>query len=438
MAELLQFHCGNVQTPSECPCLSWGSGTGKRCENEEPFCGGMEIFMKEARKKKKGSRAGRIVKRIAGVVLILLFIVIAGAGALVGFLTLREYKPKDTESVEIEGEGTKTAKIGEPISVLTFNTGYGALDAKHDFFMDGGSDVNADSEEQIRRNLEGISGIITETNADVVFLQEVDVDSNRSKHINEAQTYYELRDDDSHAYATNFRCDFIPYPLPPIGKVEGGIVTLNRFGATEAERISLPTTYTWPVRMCQLKRCLLLERVPIEGTDKELVLVNLHLEAYDDGEAKVAQTRLLASVLLSEYEKGNYCIAGGDFNQSLPSVDTSLYPVINDDYFKAGVVDGSLFPEGWNFPADDTTPTARLLNGPYNPEDANTQYYMLDGFITSPNVRVESVKTLDEGFTYSDHNPMLLNVTLLGTGEAPEEVPGEAPEEVSGEAGEDL
>ena len=63
---------------------------------------------------------------------------------------------------------------------------------------------------------------------------------------------------------------------------------------------------------------------------------------------------------------------------------------------------------------------------------------MLDGFITSPNVRVESVKTLDEGFTYSDHNPMLLNVTLLGTGEAPEEVPGEAPEEVSGEAGEDL
>ena len=67
---------------------------------------------------------------------------------------LREYKPKDTESVEIEGEGTKTAKIGEPISVLTFNTGYGALDAKHDFFMDGGSDVNADSEEQIRRNLE--------------------------------------------------------------------------------------------------------------------------------------------------------------------------------------------------------------------------------------------------------------------------------------------
>lgn len=373
--------------------------------------------MKEARKKKKGSRAGRIIKRVIGVVLILIFLVVAAAGALLGYLTLREYKPADTLEVEIEGEGTKTAKIGEPISVLTFNTGYGALDAQQDFFMDGGSGVNGESQEQIQRNLDGISQIIEEANADVVFLQEVDVDSNRSKHINEAEVYYELVSDASHAYATNFRCDFIPYPLPPIGKVEGGIVTLNRFNATEAERIALPTTYTWPVRMCQLKRCLLLERVPIEGTDKELVLVNLHLEAYDDGEAKIAQTQLLANVLKSEYEKGNYCIAGGDFNQSLPSVDTSLYPVINDDYFKAGIVDGSLFPEGWSFPADDSVPTARLLNQPYDPADPNTQYYMLDGFITSPNVRVESVKTLDEGFAYSDHNPMLLNVTLLGVAE---------------------
>ena len=371
--------------------------------------------MKEARRKKRGGQTGRIIKRIIGVFLILIFIAVAAGGALVGFLTLREYKPADTEAVEILAEGTKTVKMGDTISLLTFNTGYGALDSEHDFFMDGGSDVNGDSEEQIMRNVDGISKIIADSDADVVFLQEVDVDSNRSKHINEAELYYTLRDDDSHAYATNFRCDFIPYPLPPIGKVESGVVTLNRFNAAEAERISLPTTYTWPERMCQLKRCLLLERVPIEGSDKELVLINLHLEAYDDGDAKVAQTKLLASVLNSEYEKGNYCIAGGDFNQALPSVDTSLYPVINDEHFKAGVVDSSLFPEGWSFPADDSVPTARLLNKPYDSSDANTQYYMLDGFITSPNVRVEGVTTLDEGFTYSDHNPMLLKVTLLGT-----------------------
>ena len=38
---------------------------------------------------------------------------------------------------------------------------------------------------------------------------------------------------------------------------------------------------------------------------------------------------------------------------------------------------------------------------------------MIDGYIVSPNVQVDRVKTLDEGFVYTDHNPVLLEVTLL-------------------------
>ncbi|MBB5264361.1 endonuclease/exonuclease/phosphatase family metal-dependent hydrolase [Catenibacillus scindens] len=369
--------------------------------------------MKEEKTTKK-HRGWVIFKRITGVVLILIFLAVAAAGALVGYLSLREYKPGDIEAVTVEGEGGKTVRFGEEITVLTFNTGYGALDAGEDFFMDGGSGVNADSVEQVNANIAGISGIISEVDADVVFLQEVDRDSNRSKHVDQAEIYAGLEADDSFAYATNFRCDFIPYPIPPIGKVEAGLVTLSKFQTLEAERIALPTTYTWPVRVAQLKRCLLLERIPIHNSDKQLVIVNLHLEAYDDGEAKIAQTQELANVLKSEYEKGNYCIAGGDFNQFLPSVDEDRYPVINEEYFQAKVLDGSLFGSDWNFLADDSVPTARLLNQPYDPSDSSTQYYMLDGFITSPNVSVNLVQTLDEGFEYSDHNPMLLNVTLIG------------------------
>ena len=104
--------------------------------------------------------------------------------------------------------------------------------------------------------------------------------------------------------------------LPTIGKVQSGLLTLSSFGALKAERIALTGTYTWPVRVAQLKRCLLVERVPLEGSDKELVLINLHLEAYDDGDAKQIQTEELLKLLTTEYEKGNYCIAGGDFNQT--------------------------------------------------------------------------------------------------------------------------
>ena len=64
---------------------------------------------------------------------------------------------------------------------------------------------------------------------------------------------------------------------------------------------------------------------------------------------------------------------------------------------------------------DLTVPTCRLLNQPYDPADTvNTQYYAIDGFLVSPNVEVSAVKTLDLGFENSDHNPVLLTVSLKG------------------------
>ena len=70
----------------------------------------------------------------------------------------------------------------------------------------------------------------------------------------------------------NYSSQYVPFPLPTIGKVQSGLLTLSSFGALKAERIALTGTYTWPVRVAQLKRCLLVERVPLEGSDKELVL----------------------------------------------------------------------------------------------------------------------------------------------------------------------
>lgn len=55
-----------------------------------------------------------------------------------------------------------------------------------------------------------------------------------------------------------------------------------------------------------LKCCLLVSRIPLADTDKELVVINLHLEAYDNGEGKEAQTRELLEVLRAERKQGNY------------------------------------------------------------------------------------------------------------------------------------
>jgi endonuclease/exonuclease/phosphatase family metal-dependent hydrolase len=167
-----------------------------------------------------------------------------------------------------------------------------------------------------------------------------------------------------------------------------------------------------PVSVANLKRCLLVTRVPLQDTDKELVIVNLHLEAYDDGEGKIAQTKALMGFLAEEYEKGNYVIAGGDFNQTFPGA-LDKYPVKNADLWTPGMLDNSDLPgDAWQFVTDLDTPTCRLLNEPYDPDSAATQYYVIDGFILSENLKVNHIETIDLNFQNSDHNPVLLQVTL--------------------------
>ena len=166
-----------------------------------------------------------------------------------------------------------------------------------------------------------------------------------------------------------------------------------------------------------LKRCLLVSRTPVydaDGNDtgKELVLVNLHLEAYDSGEGKAAQTEMLKNILQEEYDKGNYVIAGGDFNQSFTSIDTSMYKEY-PNCWHCGSLDTTEFSGDFNFVMDNSCPTCRSLDQSYAEADKdNFQYYMIDGFIVSKNVNVIINNTIDMHFEYSDHNPVIMSVVL--------------------------
>lgn len=349
----------------------------------------------------------KYIKIGIGILVGILFIV---AGLLL-FLVITEYRPNETETIETKGKAEKILSKEKEISILTYNIGYGALSEEEDFFMDGGKQVQPDSKEVIIKNIEGIKEQLKNHNTDVVFLQEVDVDSKRSYHVNEVKELWNSYGG-TLGYATNFRCAFIPYPWPPVGKVDGGIVTLNKFEVESAERIAFPSSFSWPVSMCQLKRCLLVERTPIEGTDKEMVFVNLHLEAYDSGEGKKIQSEILTTLLKEEYTKGNYVVAGGDFNQYFSCADMEKYPVINTEHFQALEFPEEYLGDQWQMVMDDTYPTSRLLNEPYDPDSSETQYYMLDGFIVSPNVEITSLKTIDYDFKYTDHNPVRITVKL--------------------------
>lgn len=240
-----------------------------------------------------------IAKKILKITCIVLGVILATAIIFVGVLTLTEYKPGDSESLEVTSgstfgkNATDSAKlspsVGDSISIVTWNLGYGSLGANADFFMDGGDSVYTSTAKQVNDNMEAITSELNSLAADIFLLQEVDERSSRSHKINEADILREKLPSYTSSYAYNYKTLMVPYPLPPIGRVTSGIMTLSSFEVSDAERIQLPCPFSYPIRLCNLKRCLIVSRIPIAGSEHELVIVNLHLEAYDSGEGKAAR-----------------------------------------------------------------------------------------------------------------------------------------------------
>ena len=337
--------------------------------------------------------------------------IVAAAAVFLAVLTAREYRPAELETAWTSGSANAQPEKGELITVLSFNIGYAGLGQESDFFMDGGRTTRPDSAKTVEKNLDDILEILKSYAPDAALLQETDVSSKRTYDIDERARLSNAFAGEA-AFAPNYVCDYVPFPLPDtIGRVESGLLTLSRFSSVEQTRIALPVPFQWPIRVANLKRCLLLTRIPLAGTDAELVLINLHLEAYDDGEGKREQTEQLVKLLQQEYEAGNYVVAGGDFNQRMEGFGNN-YPVIDPTLWQPGTLSRDILPQGWTYAFDDASPTCRLLNKPYDAEDPDTQYYVIDGFLCSPNVTVERVATVDAGFACSDHNPVLMQFRL--------------------------
>ncbi len=357
------------------------------------------------------------MKKVLKALLIILLVVVIALGGLLGYFSAMEYRPADVEEAERVLDAASAVlsvpEGGRDLKILSWNIGYGGLGAGSDFVMDGGTHARAADEATVGKYMAGIEAVCA-GEYDLLLLQEVDTKAARTYRIDEKK---ELSRGDA-AFALNYSCPFVPNPstivTDPIGMVNSGLLTCSGFSTDKAERIALPCPFSWPLRTVNLKRCLLVSYIPVEGSDKQLVLVNLHLEAYDSGEGKIAQTKQLREFIQAEYEKGNYVIAGGDFNQVFPG-SLAAYPNEHPDLWTPGELDESYLPdgEGWQFAYDSGTPTCRLLNQPYDPSDtANTQYYVIDGFILSPNVELRKAETLDLGFQDSDHNPVCIEVTL--------------------------
>ena len=333
--------------------------------------------------------------------------------------TLNDYVGPPSVEVPNEAPDTQEVFTDSTLSLMIWNIGYTGLGEEVAFFYDqgkffhsGDAPVTIDKD-QVEKNKAGMLSTLEQNPVDIYFLQEVDKNSKRSYYDNTFQSVSELLEGYSAHFGLNYAVKRVPIPIMEpfnvYGKVESGIATYSRYQTRDAERLQLPGTFSWPDRIFQLDRCLLVQRMDYK--DKEIVLINLHNSAYDKGGLiKAQQMAFLKDYILEEYTMGNYVVVGGDWNQCPPDfVYDSLYEG-DHEFFQANIKE-DFMDASWTWAYDGTVSTNRKNYQAY--VDGENFETLIDFYLLSPNIEVERVKGIDLSFRYSDHQPVVLDLRFL-------------------------
>jgi len=343
--------------------------------------------------------------------LFLVLFIIVVLGGLILYATLSDYKP-EKELVLFESDSSTVVKLDDEISLMIWNIGYCGLDKDMDFFYDGGKQVRS-SKFQVQENIISVGEfLIDQYQTDFFLLQEIDRSSKRSYKENELEIFGNLYSNFHKSFAKNYDVFFVPLPpTSPMGKVNSGLLNMSRDEPKSSTRYSFPGNYSWPKGLFMLDRCFLVNRYNVED-GKELLIINSHNSAYDDGSLRKEQMDYLKEFLLKEYTNGNYIIMGADWNQCPPGLGKSYSGYLFDNVNIMEISEDYL-PENWTWLFDNKVPSNRRLQIPFDKDKTLTT--IIDYFLLSPNVEAITVEGLDLKFVNSDHNPVRAKVILTGS-----------------------
>lgn len=357
------------------------------------------------------------------VLLCIVLLLVLVAGIYIVYLEIRYKRIEDNLALDITpGADGGGAQTGITYTALTYNVGYGAYN--HDFsaftdsgFMADGTPVSgkyakAQNIEIVTTNITGSAAVLSQYMPDFALFQEVDRSGARSFNIRQDAVLAQAIPGYYSTFAKNsYPANLLYPPSDPIGEFDSGLLTLSRLSVASATRRSYQVDTGFLSKFFDLDRCFSIQRIPVsEG--KELVLINSHMSAFDKGgKFRTLQMELLASVLSQEYEKGNWVIAGGDFNHALGN---TLDSFASGQQVPGWIhsFDEEMLPDGFSVVLPDnigSVPTVRSVDIPY--EKGVNYTSVVDGFIVSANVTA-AAQTLDLNFEYSDHNPVLLTFSL--------------------------
>ena len=340
-----------------------------------------------------------------------LLIAVVAAVAYVSYVWFSYSRIDDNRALVIENNPEASLSAGRELSALTYNIGFGAYTPDYSFFMDGGRHARAYDKETVERLTAGAISTISQYDPELVILQEIDVDADRSHQVNQVTSVTQALSDYASVFAFNYDSAYLLYPFhEPIGKTRSGILSLSKYKIESATRRQLPVE-TGFNKFFDLDRCFTVLKMPVDN-GRTLTLINIHASAYTDDESvRNAQTEMLMQAIDEAYKAGDYVICGGDFNRDLHGGKSGeLFGFDNPGEPWLTPMDEAKLPAGFRVVPSENAGTVRDTSRDYI--KGETFEAIIDGFIVSDNVDCLSAQTIDTGYEYSDHNPVLLRFVL--------------------------
>ena len=353
-------------------------------------------------------------RRILRVVLSVLCLVAILFVGYLSYLLIDYHRIPDHLALDVGGQRDALVREGEEYTLLSYNIGFAAYTPDFGYFMDGGTESRAASEASVRANMADILAYLRTEDTDILMIEEVDLLATRTYGVDERGILTDGLSGYASIYAMNYDSSYLFYPFTrPHGKTKSGMLTLSKYRIASAERRSLPVEPSL-MKFFDLARAYSVSRLPTED-GHELVLYTVHLSAYtSDGTVATKQLEMLLADMQSEYEKGNYAVAGGDFNKDLLGDSEEIFGISGEGQTWAQPIPPEAF-DGIDIrlvaPLDreNPVPSCRNADGPYT----SSQFVLtVDGFLLSPNVGEVKSEVIPLAFAYSDHNPVRLTFRL--------------------------
>jgi endonuclease/exonuclease/phosphatase family metal-dependent hydrolase len=342
------------------------------------------------------------------------------------------FDPLDTgfdaiEDAVLYEAGEKSAAPTDVASlrVVTYNIKFGG--GRIRFFFECDGERSLMSEQEVGAHLAAIARLVRFTNADILLLQEIDVESKRSAYVDQVQWLLDRTDLNYGAYASQWKADFVP--SDGIGRIDSGNAILSRWPFAEAQRLALPLIGDQDglTRYFYLRRNILRTQVALPGAD-DFYALNVHTSAFAEDDTKLEQLALLQEVLGEVSASAGRFVVGGDLN-SLPPRSRRVAGFPDDD-----CTDGRFDPddysgeESWLEPLYDNYQAAipladyQATNEPYftfSGDETVGWTRKLDYLFTNDQFEANSglvYQTTDHGgfetLPLSDHAPLGATVVL--------------------------